>query len=142
MLTFAVLSKPKFNNRGSWNSAGYNRLIIYESDRRMAQVLSRAREDAGLTKVALGRILHVHRNMIYLIEKADPSAVSWVRYLPKVMAWLKACNAGLQIAVIPNLNALEEWELNEAERIAAKERTRAAKASSRSKVGDSATEDI
>lgn len=81
-------------------AAGDNWLIAQESDVRIACMLAEARVLAGITQKEMGERLHVSASMIAKIERCDPLAMSWVRYMPKVLAWMQACCVDLQFKAV------------------------------------------
>jgi transcriptional regulator with XRE-family HTH domain len=85
-----------------WTKAGNNKLIVTESDKRIRGVLREARRAAGISQKELGERLHITSVMVSNIETGHPRGLSYVRYIPKMVAWLKACSIGLRITITPS----------------------------------------
>jgi transcriptional regulator with XRE-family HTH domain len=89
--------------KGAWTLAGDNPLIIRESDKRMIALIKSARKAAGISQGELGKRLHISERMVRYAEQGDKRAWGYIRYTPKLLAWLKACSCGLRITITPTL---------------------------------------
>lgn len=97
---------------GPWVKAGNNRAESLDSDLAMARVLKEARLQSRLTQVQLGERLHLSKSSIYRIENHDfksggASLVGWLRYMPKIRVWLKACTVSFHFVTFPEVQETE-----------------------------------
>ena len=86
------------------NWCRYNKDVLEDHDNYFKGVLRAARVSSGLTQKELGVLLHLNMKTINHIENGK--TIGYTRYLPKVLAWLRACNCKLVITIIPVVDPL------------------------------------
>lgn len=73
--------------------------VLNESDKMFVRLLRDARIAGGLTQHQLSVRLGISQSMVAKIEKGERPA--YFRYMPKFLYWLKCCEVGLSIKVVP-----------------------------------------
>lgn len=91
--------------RSGWTFYECNRQVISEADIKVCILYNEVVKQSGLTRIEIASRLHISRIMVYYILKGHNSAVSYYRYLPKVFAFLKACDCHLKLDVTPVMDA-------------------------------------
>lgn len=77
----------------------YHKEVITQSDVFFCSMLRAARITANLTQQQLAVKLCVSKSFISHTERLRPSSLSYVRYMPKFIKWLNACNVKVQFSI-------------------------------------------
>lgn len=95
----------RFDLFGSgWTFHDVNKGIMSENDKIVCYLVNEAVKQAkrnGISKVLICERLHISRNMLHYILHAHANGLSYLRYMPKLLALLKACDCHLQLNVTP-----------------------------------------
>ena len=84
-----------------WNKYKENQVILTESDKRVLAMLNAAYKANGNKLAQVSEALFVSRVMVRYILNGSRFGLSYYRYLPKTLAFLKACNCRMRIEAYP-----------------------------------------
>lgn len=80
-----------------WNYYQANQAHLNECDKRVLSVLIQAYEANGSKRSEVASRLFVSTSMVHYILSGHKTGRSYLRYLPKTLAFLKACNCRMRI---------------------------------------------
>ncbi len=87
-----------------WTYYEVNKGIITESDLKICELINTVIKQAqknGITKNLICQRLHISRTMLHYIVHGHNNGLSYLRYMPKLLALLRACDCHLQLNVTP-----------------------------------------